>query len=311
MWRDLLQQGEAIVSPWLGGRALRTFERAWNIEGRLPPEPGWHEFDVSGRRARWRRAAEPTPDLLRQRARGYLIGDRLVPDTVRVRPELRELAGSFPRVYLIEPGLDRFARVVTGRFTEGGPLVFDALDFPLGPEADVGMALLDGRESLEGVPGVPPALDAAFRVEIWRRHEAERRRREAEEALRLERERSVREERRRQLREQLGDALLRREIAAVDFETAARAALAVGGAEYVDHQRAYRRGEMNVRFRFDGRYFACTCEERTLRIIDAGICLTDHDTGQKGDTLFTLESLPGVIRQADHDGVLVVFRHFE
>jgi hypothetical protein len=310
MWRDLLQQGEAIVSPWLGGRSLRTFERAWRIHGRLPPEPGWHEFDVSGRQARWRRAAEPTPQLLRERVRGYLIGDRLVPDTVRVRPELDALVHRFQRVFLVEPGIERFARVVAGRFTDDGPLVFDGLDLPLGPEADVAMALLDGRESLDGVRFVPPALDAAFRVEIWRRREAERRRREAAEAVRAERTRLELERRRRQLREQLGDARLRRELAAVDFEAAARAALALGGAEYVDHRRAYRQGEMNVSFRLDGGHFVCTCEERTLRIIDAGVCLTDHDTGETGDTLFTIESLPGVIRQADRDGVLVVFRHF-
>jgi hypothetical protein len=38
------------------------------------------------------------------------------------------------------------------------------------------------------------------------------------------------------------------------------------------------------------------------------VCLIDHATGIKGDTWYTLESLPGVIRQADRQGVLVVFR---
>jgi hypothetical protein len=64
-----------------------------------------------------------------------------------------------------------------------------------------------------------------------------------------------------------------------------------------------------VRFRLDHRAFECTCEERTLRIIDAGICLVDHATNEKGDTYFTLESLPGVIGEANREGKLVVFRH--
>jgi hypothetical protein len=34
----------------------------------------------------------------------------------------------------------------------------------------------------------------------------------------------------------------------------------------------------------------------------------DHRTGEKGDTKFTLESLPGVVREAEREGVLVVFR---
>ena len=51
--------------------------------------------------------------------------------------------------------------------------------------------------------------------------------------------------------------------------------------------------------------------------VDAGICLTAHyddpdfESGTRGDTLFTLESLPPVIREANGDGVLVVFRHAE
>ena len=46
-----------------------------------------------------------------------------------------------------------------------------------------------------------------------------------------------------------------------------------------------------------------------LRIIDAGICLIDHDTNEKGDTFFTLESLPAVVQQAQRERRLVIFRH--
>ncbi len=311
MWRELLQQGEAIVWPWIGGRSLRTFARTFSIQGALPPEYGWQRFELVGRKARWLASAGAEFGVLKDRARGYLIGDRFVPDTVRVRPELGELARSFERVHLIEPGLDRFARVVAARFAEDSPLVFESLDMPLGPENDVLSAWFEGLETVAHVPGVVPALDAAFRVEVWRRKEAERRRREAEEAARELRERLDREERRRHLTERLFDATARRELATTDFEAAARAALRLGDAEYVDHQPAYTRGEMLVRLRIGRSLFACTCETATLRIVDAGICLVDHRTGERGDERFTLESLPAVIRQAERDGVLVVFRHFD
>jgi hypothetical protein len=72
---------------------------------------------------------------------------------------------------------------------------------------------------------------------------------------------------------------------------------------------------MIVRFRFDNRRFECTCDEKTLRIIDSGICLTAHEDdrefegGTRGDDFFVLESLPGVIKEAIEDHKLVVYRH--
>jgi len=35
----------------------------------------------------------------------------------------------------------------------------------------------------------------------------------------------------------------------------------------------------------------------------------NYRTGIKGDDRFTLESLPAVVREAEHEGVLVVFRN--
>ena len=63
-----------------------------------------------------------------------------------------------------------------------------------------------------------------------------------------------------------------------------------------------------MRFRLDDLRFECTCDRRTLRIIDAGVCLVDHHTGERGDDYFTLESLPGVIRQAEEEGVADVLK---
>ncbi len=180
---------------------------------------------------------------------------------------------------------------------------------PLGPEEEVLATFLDKRQSVDDVKSVPPALDAAFRMETWQRLEVERRRAELERRRREEEELRLLEERRRELARQLGDAVVRRRMAQHDFEAAARAALAVGGAEYLDHRRSVQPREMVVRFRLDHGRYECTCEETTLRIVDAGICLVDSETDERGDTYFTLESLPGVILQAIREGRLHVFRH--
>jgi PAS domain-containing protein len=308
-WRDLLQQkGETLVSPWLGGRSLRSGARHWPIEGVLPREYGWVEFALEGRRARVLGPTGAQDKVLGGLVRGYLVGDRLVRGDARVDPDPKTIADHSERVHLIDLGLDRFVVVAAGRVSEDSPLVFIRQEMPLGPESEVLDAFLDGQTSVVGIKGVSPALDAAFRMEVWQRVEAERRRRELEERLRLEEEVRQREARRQELVEKLGDGAARREMAQHDFGAAARAALVVGGAEYLEHRPSTNRGEMVVRFRIAGRRYECTCHYRTLQIIESGICLTDHDTGVRGDTWFTLESLPGVIRQADREGKLVVFR---
>lgn len=309
-WRDLLQtEGESVVAPWVGGRSLQTFDRTWRIEGHLPHEIGWHRFDTDGRKAFWSKAAEPA-GTLRNEVRGYLVGDRLLADDVRVELDPAKLIAWSEPVFLIEPGLDRFVRILAGRAWTDGPLIYSRLEFPLGPEESVLQAYLDNERTVQAVPGVAPALDAAFRFELWQRDEAARRRREEEERRRAEEAKKAVEERRRQIVEKLGDAVGRREMAVIDFAEAAKAALAVGGAEYLDHRRAVHRDEMIVRFRFNRRRFECTCHARTLRIIDAGICLTDHHK-ETGDTRFTLESFPGVIKEAIDGHKLVIFRHVD
>lgn len=311
-WRDLLQkEGEQLVLPWIGGRILRQNEQTWSIDGRLPQEFGWYTFKLDGRKVRLGGAADPNPDALQHLVRGYLVGDRLVPDDVRVDPEPKKIVSFSKPVHLLEPGLDRFVRVIAGSFFEDGPLIFQVQEMPLGPEDEVLTAFLDQVSSLEKVRGVSPALDAAFRMETWQRVEAERRRIELERKRREEEARLLREEKRQELLSKLGDSKARRELAPIDFGEAARSALAVSGAVYLDHRKSNRQGEIVVRFRLANRRFECVCEERTLCIIDAGICLTDHDTGEKHDGYLTLESLPSVVQEAIDEGKLVVFRHVD
>lgn len=310
-WQDLLQvEGEKITLPWVGGRTLHSNDRTWRLE-RVPPEPGWYTFELSGRTAVPLALEEFDAwddTIVEEDPVGFLVGDRFVRDGVVVDPNPARIAEQTERVHLIPEGLDRFARVRVGRVHEEGPLIFWAMEFPLGPEDEVRNLLLDGVESVSEIANVTPGLDAAFRMEVFRRKEVERRRREAEERRRREAEERARAERRAQLRERLGDGEARRELAQMDFEAAARAALAVAGARYLDHRKVGRRGEYAVKYQVDDRRLECTCDA-TLHIIDAGVCLQDHDTGVKGDTRFTLESLPSVIREAIADDKLVVWRH--
>ena len=190
-WRDLLQQDEVITVPWTGGRALRHGPRSFQVDGALPPEHGFHEFTVSGgRRATWKGPSPMTADQWFDErtplVRGYLLGDRLAPDDAAVVPDLGRLIEQTEPVHLVEPGLDRYARIAAAR-TEDGRLLFVRQEFPLGPEDEVRTAYLDRKASVDEVPGVPPALDLLFRLESWQRDEVQRRREELER-LRLQRE---------------------------------------------------------------------------------------------------------------------------
>lgn len=310
-WQDLLEnENDRVVLPWLGGRVLRSSSRTWTIEGPLPREYGWYSWKLTGRRASEPRFAEADQSALTGYMAGYLVGDRFAADTF-IREAITDpitAAQKLPRVHLIEDGLDRFARANVGMVHEDGPLIYRWREMPLGPEDDALRAYEDRKPNLDDIKGVTPELDVAFRMETFQRAEAERRRAELERIRAEEEAKRVAEERRQELLKKLGDGAGRRELAKLDFDQAARAALAVGSAELLDWKRAGKHAEWIVKYRLDGQRFECVCDAN-LRIIDAGICLNDYRTGEKGDTKFTLESLPAVVRQAERDGVLVVFRH--
>lgn len=307
-WQDLLQtDDDKIALPWLGGRTLYAASRRWFIEGRLPKEYGWYSFRVTSRDAQVEGPTDAQPDLLMHPVRGYLVGDRLVADDAHVDPDPKHIVKFSEKVFLLDERIDRFARVRAGRINKEGPLIYQGLEMPLGQEDQVLEAFLDQKPSVTAIKGVSPALDAAFRMESWQRTEAERRGVELERIHREEEEKRQKEERRRELVKKLGDGAGRREMALHDFDAAARAALAVGGAVFLDAKKL-RNNEWAVRYRLDQQKFECICDDR-LRLIDAGICLTDHDTHEKGDTRFTLESIPGVVQQAQREHRLVIFRH--
>lgn len=86
-WRDLLQadDDETAVSPWVGGRSLRSDSRVFKIIGKLPREHGWYSFNLNGRTATVGESVDPDP--LTDLVVGYLVGNRLVVDGARVDPD--------------------------------------------------------------------------------------------------------------------------------------------------------------------------------------------------------------------------------
>jgi hypothetical protein len=312
-WQDLLaSDDDKKTLPWTGGRQIHYRERTWTIEGRLPDEHGWYSFRVSGgRKAELDSPADPDPDFENghKLAKGYLVGDRLISDDARVDPDPAKLVEQTVPVFLVEPGLDRFARAVAAR-TRGG-LVYIRQEFPQGPEAAVQMAYQDRKDSVIHVAGVAPALDLAFRWLSQQRLAAEEREREMVR-IRAEEERKRAEaERLKQAIKDSGTGAGRRALAQRDFSAAAKAALALTGAELLDARPSYNRHEMVVQYRFRNRRLECVVDKDTLRVVDSGICLQDHHTGVKGDTRFTLESLPTVVGEAIRTGKLVVYRHVD
>lgn len=311
-WEDLLQEKDTrLVAVWLGGRHVNTHTRVLHIRGHKPTTYGWYEWKLFARHVELIGPAEPVLDEQlpsRTVQEGYLVGDHFAPDTIAVQIMTTEIAALLDRVHLIPDGIERFTRVKVGRVWSAGELIFCAESMPVGPEPEVLQAYYDRKWSLNHIKGVTPALDVAFRAEVFQRAEAEQRRAELEKRECEEAAKRVIEEQRQNLIKQLGDGAGRREMARVDFLTAARAALAVGGAELLDWRHGISRREYVVTYRVEHERLQCVVDE-TMHVIDAGVCLTDHRTGRKGDQLFTLESLPGVIREAIRDDKLVKWRH--
>jgi hypothetical protein len=307
-WQDLLAPGtHEITVPWISGRKVHSTDRTWKVEGRRPREHGWYVFQVGGgRAAKLVGPADFPPDHWPcDTVTGYVASERFIPDDARVDPDPDKLVEQTEPIYCLERGLARFTRIEAFRDREGR-LVYLCTEFPLGPEDEVTFAYQDRMASVTHVKDVTPALDAAFRWEVRERELAEERRREAERR-RIEAERRAAEEARvRELAQRLNTGAGRREMAQHDFRRAAEAALAVSGAELLDVIDGGHPGEKCVQYRFRGRRLECVVDLQ-LRILEAGVCLGHGE--HRGDRLFTLESLPGVVGVAIDRGILVVYRH--
>ena len=308
-WKDLLSDKVEIVLPWTGGRSVSCRSREWCIRGKNPREYGWFRFSVSGGRDATLLGPtdlDPGFEEGHPHVAGFIIGNRLIPDGARVTPDPDHFIDQTLEVYIAERGLERFSRAVAVRLTNGN-YVYVRQEFPQGPEQAVLEAYQDRKDSVDDIPGVTPALDLAFRFVSRERILSEARAKELER-LRLEEEKKMEAEARfREALKNAGTGAGRRHLATHDFDAAARAALALSGAELLETVDAYNKDERIVRYRFMNQRLECVVNRHTLRITDSGICL-GHGA-EKGDTFFTLESLPTVVAEAIRGHKLVVYRH--
>lgn len=310
-WQDLVSDKEELVLPWTGGREVFRRNRSWKIEGRVPREFDWFRFQIDGgRKTTLLGPGELDPGFEEGHptVKGYLVGNRLIPDNARVTPEPEKFIDQTIEVFIPERGLERFTRAVVVRLTNGNH-VYVRQEFPQGPEGEVQEAYQNRKDSVDNIPGVTPALDLAFRFVSRERILAEARAIELEKIRVAEEAKRAKEEKFREALKQAGTGSGRRALALVDFNAAAKAALAISGAEFLDSRDSYNRGEKVVQYRFLGYSLECVVQSSTLGIIDSGICLTNERTGEKGDHLLSLESLPGVVKEAVDGHKLVVYRH--
>ncbi len=311
---------ESFVLPWLGGLAIETEDRRFRLKAR-PPKPGWWRFAVLGRDAELEPPVEPAepvldglPKLHGTLHRGWLFGAGPKPEELLLLPD--DEAPLFQRV--------------RARRWHSGEALFEQLDFDGEGEEAVRQALDDGA-NLAAAKGVTPALRVAFAWELVRKlasAEAEpiviRPTEVVASALEIAEggaaiarrvvDEIVHARRGGRVAVAAGGRVYVREVIAAarrttrdahwgNVEERADEALSGAGARLLGVRRV---GELiEVRFRYEGDSFTCMADPFTLQIRDAGICLVDHETYERGDEQLTLDSLPSVVREAMELGVLV------
>lgn len=298
-YRKFLQRSEERVLPYFGGTGVQDVGRRLTVMEVMAP--GWYLTRIEGRAATLLGPADP-PDLSASPcvrghfALGWLFRGGREIDRIELLPE-EELAPLTP--------------LVTRRW-HSGELLFESSDFEGEAEEEARRALED-RRSLAQLSGVAASLRAAFGFALSAHVAAERQLRisprevmgsvlsiaasgvPAVTAL-LDRIAEARELERVRLEAwQRSEGLFVPHAAPPEPApqgTSERVARALERAEAsLLSQRSLGIGQLEVAYRFMGQRFISVVDERTLRVIDAGICLSGHD----GD--LTLESLPGVIRE--------------
>jgi hypothetical protein len=300
-YRRFLGTSTEEILPYFGGPFVETGSRRLRLAG--PAHPGYWRFAITGRTARAVDPAEAPglehlPAVRGHAVRGYLA-----------------VAGGTAELLALGPPDEPllFAPEVARRWPSG-ELVFDAWDFESGVEDQVREAF-ERRDTLAAVKGAPAALRAAFGYAVLLRTAEEQGvpARPAEARAHLA---ALADEGEPAARRVLG--LLRAEREAevprvprwapasaptrgqrAHTATEERAADALYAAQAGVRGMRWLHGDLlEVRYDLDGERFVSIVESGTLRVVDAGICLSGHDRD------VTLESLPSVIREAAGTGRL-------
>jgi len=321
-YRRFLGKKETRVLPYFGGHRLDAPDRRLRL-AEPPEKPGFYAFDIEGRAARALAPAEPEWGDL-PRARGHLQNATMF------------VTGAAPaEPWFLPEGEPEPLTPCVARAWPTGELLFESYEFDGDAEIAARLALDEDR-GLAGEKGTSASLRAAFAwavvarasrrlgvpcsaIEAWPSFGtiADEGARAADRVLVEIAER--RRDGRIFLREGAGVRAVdvgrvvagarERADAAVRESPVdrAEAALEAGGARFLG-ARTLATGMLEVRFQYANQRFATLADPRTLRVLDAGICLVDHRDGHRGDEELTLESLPSVIREAIELGALVITR---
>lgn len=312
-YRKFLGKKETLVLPHFGGAFVETQGRRLRLKETL--EPGWWQFEINGRHATPIARADTESSALENLpiVRGHALGDRLVKNGAVAEP-----------IYFLPADQPAMFAPLRARTWPRGQLIFETVEFEGEAEESARRAFED-RRSIQGERGFPATLRAAFgyavALDAARRLQvplapAEVQGRIAELADRedgravaetiargiaREREahRQIVEDRERVAAQQATTQRLASR--AREAEDRAESALRSAGAELLN-TRNLDGGRLEVKYRVFGERFISVVDRSTLRVIDAGVCLAG------ADQLVTLESLPGVIRQAIDEGRLVITR---
>jgi hypothetical protein len=311
-YRRFLGKSEEIVAPvvntevWLRDRRLRLSAAA----------TGWQLVKVTGRSAELVRAAadEEVQEILQKlpAVRGPLV--RLASGWAQVRD-----GGCHP-IDLMRLRSDEdpplFAPLKARVWPAGDLLLWDELEWEGEAEEAARVALEEGR-GLAGVKGASANLRTAFAIALgqvvsrelqipaapaelrrWLREIAETGRAAAETALRnLAAERAL-----YAARQRVPPRVEPRPTTGETYQQRVEESLRGAGARLLAVRRIGD-GQLEVRWQFEGTRFISVVEEGGLRVVDSGVCLASSDS------LVTLDSLPGVIREAMQEEALVITRH--
>lgn len=337
-YTKFLNKKEHVVLAYLGGAHVFGKDRRMRVEGDRPAL-GFHRFEVSGRNARSLEVAD-APDLGDlPKARGHLVAGWLVSASF-LAPLSRfgrgaggEAGGTITldRVALLPEDEPAPLAIARARRWHSGDLLFEALDFDGDPEEQARLRL-EQRASLADLKGVAATLRTAYgialalavgrllgtpiavrevaahAVQLADGGEAAAR----ELFARLLRERAAEQERAwaralvagRPLARVRGPrGASRTVVPTLDNATErAEAALDAADARMLAARRLASGSQLEVAFQFMGERFLSVVDALSLQVVDSGVCLSGEDD------LVTLESLPGVIREAIETGRLVITR---
>lgn len=332
-YTKFLGKKEHVVLAYLGGAHVFGKDRRLRVEAPLAerPAPGFHRFEVSGRNARSLDPSTPVdpPDLSDlPKARGHHVDGWLVSSPGRI---------TLDRLSLLPADEPPPLATVRARKWHSGDLLFESVDFDGEAEEEARLRLeqlaplgdlKNVAATLRTAYGIALALAVGHRVgsPIAVReaaghalHLAEVGEPAARELFaRIERERLAAQERAwaralvdgrplarvraprgtsQAVVPTLENATERAEAALDGAQARMLAARRLGGG-------ASSQGAENleVAFQFMGERFISVVNAISLQVIDSGVCLAGEDD------LVTLDSLPGVIREAIDTDRLVITR---